>query len=48
MTILLRLLYNIYGHKDDQHKPALMMQGIPIRQIACGYNYTVILGEERK
>ena len=43
---IIAFVYNIYGHKDDQHKPALMMQGIPIRQIACGYNYTVILGEE--
>ena len=25
------------GHNINQNKPILMMHGIPIRQIACGY-----------
>ena len=24
------------GHNDNQNKPVTLMQGIPIRQIACG------------
>ena len=24
------------GHNDNQNKPITLMQGIPIRQIACG------------
>ena len=31
------------GHNDDQNKPITLMQGIPIRQIACGAYHTVIL-----
>ena len=31
------------GHNDDQNKPQTLMQGIPIRQIACGDYHTVIL-----
>jgi len=31
------------GHNDDQNKPIILMQGISIRQIACGWEHTVIL-----
>ena len=33
------------GHNIDQNIPILMMHGIPIRQIACGYEHTVILAK---
>ena len=31
------------GHNCNQNKPITLMQGIPIRQIACGGYHTVIL-----
>jgi len=42
---------NKYGqlglnHNDDLNQPVLMMQGISIRQIACGKYHTIILGED--
>ena len=34
------------GHNDNQNKPITLMQGIPIRQIACGGWHTVILQDD--
>ena len=34
------------GHNDDQNKPQTLMQGIAIRQIACGCNHTIILQDD--
>ncbi len=31
------------GHNEDQMEPQLIMQGVEIRQIACGAYQTVIL-----
>ena len=33
------------NHNDDQNKPILLMQKIPIRQITCGNHHTIILQE---
>ena len=33
------------GHNESQNKPITLMQGIPIRQIACGCHHTIILQE---
>jgi len=33
------------GHNDDQYTPVLLMQGIIIRQIACGMHHTIVLQE---
>ena len=33
------------GHNDNQNKPQILMQGIAIRQIACGEHHTIILQE---
>ena len=32
-------------HDDDQNRPTLLMQGISIHQITCGYYNTIILQE---
>ena len=31
------------GHNISQNKPQILMQGIAIRQIACGNDHTIIL-----
>ena len=34
------------GHHNNQNKPATLMHGISIRQIACGEDHTVILQDD--